>query len=205
MENELKHRWDQLLTVSHIDQAVGQSLFEALKLKYQHASRHYHNLSHIYSMLTLSDQYPYRIELQWAIWFHDAVYAISRSDNEEKSADYAAKELTRLGLSKRTVEEITRLIQLTKDHETDHTDTLGKQLLDLDLSVLGAHPNEYMNYSHQVRKEYGIFPDILYLPGRTKVLHAFLAGPSIFQTPEFEGLETQARENIQSELKSYQR
>jgi predicted metal-dependent HD superfamily phosphohydrolase len=52
-----------------------------------------------------------------------------------------------------------------------------------------------------VRKEYAIYPDLLYRPGRIKVLKYFLEKPRIYHTPYFwEKYEEQARANMEAEL-----
>ena len=54
---------------------------------------------------------------------------------------------------------------------------------------------------YQIRKEYSIYPDFLYNPGRKKALEHFLEHKFIFQTEEFRTqYETKARENIKREI-----
>ena len=61
----------------------------------------------------------------------------------------------------------------------------------------------YDTYCQQVRKEYSIYPDFLYKPGRKKVLEHFLNMERIFKTTYFFDLyEAQARENLRRELSS---
>lgn len=53
----------------------------------------------------------------------------------------------------------------------------------------------------QVRKEYSIYPDLLYKPGRKKVLQHFLQMERIFKTQVFyDKYETQSRRNLEKEL-----
>jgi predicted metal-dependent HD superfamily phosphohydrolase len=74
---------------------------------------------------------------------------------------------------------------------------------DADLSVLGAAPETYAQYAAGVRKEYSMYPDLHYKPGRRKVLKHFLEMDRIFKTDEFFQLyEKQARENLLHELAS---
>ena len=69
------------------------------------------------------------------------------------------------------------------------------------LSVLGSDWNTYELYSRQIRKEYGIYPDIVYKPGRRKVLLYFLELNNIYKTAFFAGrYERQARLNLRREL-----
>jgi predicted metal-dependent HD superfamily phosphohydrolase len=72
---------------------------------------------------------------------------------------------------------------------------------DADLSILGKSWDAYSQYYQQVRKEYGFYPDLLYKPGRKKVLQHFLSMNSIYKTPFFkEKYEHSAIENLKHEL-----
>src|SRR5262245_53111800 len=72
------------------DYAANESLFESAAEHYSAKNRAYHNLSHIQSLLSLSESLPDKIQNRdahyFAIWFHDIIYDTKRSDNEEKSA-----------------------------------------------------------------------------------------------------------------------
>lgn len=100
------------------------------------------------------------------------------------------------------VQQIYEQILATKSHKkSDDEDT--NFLLDADLSILGKSPQVYLEYTKQIRKEYSIYPDFLYKPGRKKVLQHFLALENIFKTEYFKNkYESQARENIEFELRS---
>ncbi len=59
----------------------------------------------------------------------------------------------------------------------------------------------YNDYARQVRQEYSLYPDMIYKPGRRKVLRHFLAMPKIFKTDIFfELYEESARRNLQREM-----
>jgi len=67
--------------------------------------------------------------------------------------------------------------------------------------VLGADAETYQQYTQQIRKEYGIYPNIVYNPGRKKVLQHFLSMPHIYKTEVFYNrYEKQARVNLAWEL-----
>jgi len=58
-----------------------------------------------------------------------------------------------------------------------------------------------VHYYKNARKEYAIFPDFVYKPGRKKVLLHFLAMERIFKTDYFfHKFEMQAKQNLQKEL-----
>jgi predicted metal-dependent HD superfamily phosphohydrolase len=66
---------------------------------------------------------------------------------------------------------------------------------------LGQPWGEYTQYAKNVRKEYAIYPDLLYNPGRRKVLNHFLSMERIFKTSHFfEKFEATARLNMSKEM-----
>jgi predicted metal-dependent HD superfamily phosphohydrolase len=75
-------------------------------------------------------------------------------------------------------------------------------LLDLDLSILGTDWETYQKYIHNIRKEYKIYPDFMYKPGRKKVLKHFLDRETLYFTDDFRNKhEVKARENLKREIK----
>src|SRR5690606_31119292 len=75
----------------------GAGTCSALRAAYAETHRHYHTTQHLMECLAtfaelagLADS-PHAVEL--AIWFHDAIYLPMRSDNEERSAELAQREL----------------------------------------------------------------------------------------------------------------
>ena len=72
-------------------------------------------------------------------------------------------------------------ILATKSH-VKSTDSDTNFFTDADLSVLGQSWEVYSIYYKNVRKEYSIYPDLLYNPGRKKVLQHFLSMARIFKT-----------------------
>ena len=137
-------------------------------------------------------------EVLYSIFYHDIVYKATRNDNEEKSADFAIKILP----ASTTLNSglVYDMICATKLHQkNDVIDT--NWLIDFDLKILASDVNKYETYYQQIRKEYKIYPDLLYKPGRKKALQHFLANDFIFQTEVFsDKYETQARLNIQKEI-----
>ena len=134
------------------------------------------------------------------LFYHDIIYQVFRKDNEEQSAAFAKKVLADLGVAPERVERCVRHIQATKQHHwSDDPDC--NYLLDMDLGILGSERERYELYTQQIRKEYRIFPDLLYKPGRKKVIDHFLGLDSIYKTEYFRALfEKQARNNLKWEL-----
>lgn len=93
---------------------------------------------------------------------------------------------------KRTGDEVVH--ELSKDSDTNY-------FIDADLAILGSAPAQYNIYATMVRKEYRQYPDLLYKPGRRKVLEHFLQMPAIYKTAFFrERYQQQAKENLAAEL-----
>ncbi|WP_210485864.1 HD domain-containing protein [Rufibacter aurantiacus] len=204
MDNYLRQTWQQLASRYTADQALITRLWEELEKAYSGKSRHYHNLRHVEAMLRLAEEYqttPGAPDLvKFAIFYHDAVYRSTRSDNEEKSAQLACSRLQELGISLAEANTAVKMILATKTHASDGNSDVS-YLLDFDLAILGAPWNAYLQYSRQIRKEYSLYPDFLYNSGRQKVLRHFLEKESIFQTAFFKAkLEGQARQNLEKEL-----
>ena len=158
---------------------------DALIAAYSAPGRHYHNLAHIEDCLDLLSSVENlsaaeRDLLVQAIWWHDAVYDPTKSDNEEQSAL-----LAELAASSDIREQIGRLIRLTKSHQVTPGDRLGAILISIDLSILGAEPDRYDAYAASIRKEFAHVPDAAYRSGRSDVLRRFMARPVIFPDPGF--------------------
>ncbi|MCK7556860.1 hypothetical protein MKQ70_18295 [Chitinophaga sedimenti] len=78
-----------------------------------------------------------------------------------------------LGYSPAGIRKVSEWIIATKTHGDTAVDSDLSYLLDIDLGILGAPLMSYVEYTRQIRQEYRIFPDLLYNPGRKKVLKHF--------------------------------
>ena len=181
-------------------------MIPALEAAYAEPHRRYHTRAHIEDCLTklagvrgLSD--ADRRILEHAIWWHDAVYDPARADNEEASARLARLDLADIAAPPDVIDEIERLILLTKGHMAEAGDRLGALMVSIDLSILGEPPAVYAAYAAAVREENAQVPDAAFRAGRRRVLEALLAASAIFPDPAFRlRYETQARENISREI-----
>ncbi|MBO6879510.1 MAG: hypothetical protein JJ870_02965 [Winogradskyella sp.] len=158
-------------------------------------------------MLSQAEDFKSHIEdydvLVFAIWYHDIIYKSTKKDNELKSALFAKKALKSLNFNEKRIENIENLIISTKKHQIDLDENDDNAyLLDFDLSILGSDWKTYQNYTQQIRREYKIYPEFMYKPGRKKVLQHFLERETLYFTEVYQDkFETQARENIIKELK----
>ncbi len=186
------------------NQNLINSLWQEIEKQYSSPKRHYHNLSHLEYMVEKAEQFESQIEdydtLLFAIFYHDIIYKATRKDNELKSAELAQKRMTELGVPAEKIKKCFQQIVATQHHEpTEEKDT--RYLLDIDMAILGEDASTYKSYTKNVRREYSVYPDLLYKPGRKKALQNFLQQDRIFQTEEFfKRLEKQARDNIQNEI-----
>jgi len=88
----------------------------------------------------------------------------------------------------------------TQQHQHNEVEDIN-WLIDFDLKILARDWDNYKIYFQQIRKEYRIYPDFLYKPGRAKALKHFLENEFIFQTSTFRNLyEEKARVNIDKEI-----
>jgi predicted metal-dependent HD superfamily phosphohydrolase len=178
-------------------------LWKEIEEQYSHTSRHYHNMLHlenlISELLPVRDRFTNWNVVVFAVVYHDIVYKASKSNNEEKSADFAVKRLNGITVPEESVARCGKFILATKQHE--QLDDEIDLFTDADLSILGSSSDDYRIYADQIRKEYSIYPDFLYNPGRKKVLLHFLGMQTIFKTPFFrDKYESSARRNLENEL-----
>lgn len=203
----LHAQWVGLTSQYAPNSALIESLFNSIVEHYSAKNRAYHKLSHIQSLLSLSESLQDKIQdrgaFYFAIWFHDVIYDTKRSDNEEKSAEFAVEALSGLGVPELTIAVTREMILATKHHRGADLSWDMKAFLDLDTSILGAPEEIYKEYSRAIRKEYSWVPGFLYRKGRMKVLNDFLERERIFQTDEIRArYETQARQNIAEEIRA---
>jgi predicted metal-dependent HD superfamily phosphohydrolase len=197
--------WRRLLSKSGADPAEGERVFSELIDAYRGPWRFYHNLDHVCYVLAAVTAQARRARdlaaLCFAAWFHDAVYDSRAPDNEERSAAWAERALTGLGVAAATIETVWRLILLTKTHRAEPNDNDGGIFLDADLIILGMPASVYRDYARAIRQEYAWVPDETYCTGRARVLRSFLERDRIYVTAEVhETCEEQARENLRAEL-----
>lgn len=192
---------DLLLNIGFNETEIQQNWI-VLEKAYSNKSRHYHNLTHLEEMIAsfgiYSDQLQNPNEILFSIFYHDIIYSASKKDNELKSAEFAVKVLVKkTSINKPLVFDAICATQLHAYNENEDINWL----IDFDLKILAKNWEYYKIYFEQIRKEYRIYPDFLYKPGRAKALKHFLEHEFIFQTKEFRALyEEKARLNIEKEI-----
>ena len=182
----------------------GGRVFDEVLQAYQEPHRHYHGVEHLRDCLEQLDTAPAPGEArdlaETALWFHDVVYVPHATDNEARSALWAAHALAQAGATEARAGEVARLVRLT-DHARPAEDPVGALVCDVDLSILARPPGEFAEYERRIRAEYAQIPEPIYRLGRASVLAALLAREPLFRSDHFRTLyEAAARRNLKRSL-----
>ncbi|MGQ1539479.1 HD domain-containing protein [Acinetobacter baumannii] len=180
-----------------------QQIYNELIAAYSERQRAYHTVQHLYECLSLMEavQYelndPYAVAL--ALWFHDVIYDPQAPDNELKSAELF-EQLMAQDLQLDTMQKIKRWILATQKHgSTDETDL--QFLLDIDLAILAATPERFMQYEQQIQQEYAWVDPEVYAIKRKQVLKHFYQSEPLYQTAYFKkNFELNAKQNLKKIL-----
>jgi len=179
---------------------------------YDEPHRGYHNRKHLAEMferidLILAADPDLAIDrdaVLLAAWFHDAVYDPVHNvgaDNEERSATLAERELGTIDMPPPLIEEVVRLVRLTKTHDVATDDPNGKVLCDADLAILAADEQRYAEYTQGIRQEYAHVGDEDFRKGRAGILRDLLVMPALFNTSfAKQHWESSAHANLAREL-----
>lgn len=190
-------------------------LFDDVVKRYSVKNRHYHNMQHIFGVVSMWDAHKHLLchpdEIFVAAIYHDIVYNPKKQNNEFLSAVYFEKKVLPLIKSKNFEGLFVTLAILATIHDPESHKIYKKEhnkdilyLLDFDLETLGTrHQSTYDWYKDGVRKEYKMYSDEEYNQGRIKVLQSFLDRKKIYLTKEFKKIEKNARKNLQNEINSY--
>ena len=201
----LKATFLKLLHGYSTNVTLNNKLWEDIENKYSDKKRHYHTLQHLENLL--NELIAVKSEIQnwetilFTLFYHDIIYNSLKSDNEQKSADYAEQKMQTLSVPIEIIRNCKKQILATESHifSIDNDTNL---FTDADLSVLGYSHETYTEYYQNIRREYNIYPDLVYNPGRKKVLLHFLNMDKIYKTPYFYSkYELQARNNLAQEIK----
>lgn len=199
---DLKDKFVNVFLEIGFEASKTHALWQDLEKAYSGKSRYYHNLTHLEEMIVQYERYQseltFPVEVLYAIFYHDYIYKATSKENELKSAEFAISILPEH--AKINAALVFDMIVATKLHEHNKVEDTN-WLIDFDLKILSKEWKEYEVYFKQIRKEYKIYPDLLYKPGRKKALQHFLENEFIYQTETFQTkFEKQARENILKEI-----
>jgi len=187
--------WQQLGVVTPTD-----DLYTQVITCYAEPHRKYHTLQHLEECLSHFEQirsdaeHPSEVEL--SIWFHDAIYDVSSTENEQKSATWAQAIVADQGLSDAIGARVHSLIMVTK-HDAVPIGVDAEVLVDVDLGILASETTRFAEYEQQVRAEYSWVSSPVYQRERRKILQVFIDRATIYSTPLFrERYEALARANL---------
>lgn len=179
-------------------------LWNEIETNYSDQKRHYHTLKHLNNLLNqlilIKDVINNLDTILFTLFYHDIIYNVLKSNNEDQSAELAVTRMKQILVPNQMIEDCKSQILATKKH-LFNSDYDTNYFTDVDLSVLGQDWKTYSEYYKNVRKEYSIYPNLVYNPGRKKVLIHFLEMDRIFKTDYFYSkFEQQAKYNLQKEL-----
>jgi len=203
--SSIKPYFDTLFYTYQKNKGPIKKFWQDVKISYSQPHRYYHTLAHLRNLMAILEAHKIQLMdwevIQFAIFYHDIVYEVSKNDNEEQSAAWAERVMQSLNIEPKRVERCKRHILATKGHtKSDDYDT--NLFTDADLSILGSDPDTYTQYCFAIRKEYSIYPANAYNEGRASVLRKFLEMPTIFKTEAFQNqYENNARINLENEIR----
>jgi predicted metal-dependent HD superfamily phosphohydrolase len=177
-----------------------------LRRRYAEPHRAYHGQAHVDALLEgLADECRHvgdRAAVELAVWYHDAIYDPSATDNEARSADLLVAEMKRLACPS-VVRAAESMVRATASHELppDFLDALRDDIatfLDLDMAILGAEPADYDVYEAGIAAEYIPVHGLNnFRVGRAAFLRNMLSRERLFHTERFHHrLDAAARANL---------
>ena len=186
------------------DSNLANDLWLEIFTKYSEPKRYYHNITHLDNMMTdiiaVKDSLTDWETIFFAVCYHDIVYKAKNNTNEEDSCKIAKQRLQTVNYPIEKILLCAEMILATKSHQLS-ADNDTNYLIDADMSILGKSPDEYQQYTYNIRKEFSAYPEFMYKSGRKKVLQTFLVKGTIYKTEYFINMyEKQARTNIINEL-----
>ena len=172
----------------------------ALLQAYAQPHRKYHSTEHLQACLEqfahLQDLAERAGEVQLALWFHDAVYETTHTDNELRSAEWAQSSALQAGAGPDCAQRVFDLVMVTR-HNVAPASRDQQVLLDVDLSILGQPPAVFDAYEAQITEEYAAVPPAQRRTRRRQILQQFLQRARIYHTDRFFAwYEAQARDNL---------
>lgn len=169
-----------------------------LTRRYNEPHRHYHGIEHIAFMLHLGRDLRLSEEQILAIWFHDAVFDVQSSTNEEDSAELAVDLLSAEGYPTAKTGLVERMVLDTKEHRP--TIEPSELVVDLDLAPLSLPWDEFSANTEKVLLEYAALPREKVEAGRRTFFEKMLAMECIYTSDWGAQREGQARENLERAL-----
>lgn len=204
-ESLSEQRFCRLLSaVSGTLSATAPMIWQTLQTAYQQPHRYYHTAQHIGECLQLFDRYRHLAEqplaVEFALWFHDAIYQPQRPDNEQQSAAWTVEVLRQAQVAKTVQQQVSALILATAHQQPPKTNDEAL-MLDIDLAILASAPDRFAEYQQQIRAEYAWVAEQIYQQKRQEILTRLYNHGNIYHHAEIKAaLECPARMNLQHAL-----
>jgi predicted metal-dependent HD superfamily phosphohydrolase len=193
-------RWFKLMEGLGLDE--NRTMFDSLQKAYGEKKRYYHTDKHIDSCLLQLDKVASSasnpLEVELALWFHDAIYDPYGKENERKSGMLLQQFMVKNGCKRPSIERVYKMIMATCHTEDTLTNVDESLVVDIDLSILGAPEPVYDQFEKGIREEYRWVPKFVYRKKRKEILSGFLQRDRIYQNDTFyNSLESRAKKNLQ--------
>ncbi|AOZ73036.1 hypothetical protein BK816_06835 [Boudabousia tangfeifanii] len=185
---------------------------QTLLERWSSEGRVFHNLRHLINTLAALDEISGVSHdpdiLRMAAWYHGAVFSTEETHTQARdagevmapSADYARQDLEAMGVPTENVERICQLILVLGKHTAPADDIDAHVLIDAELSMLAATPQEYRDYCQAIAEEYSHIPTLRFLCARRAVVSHLLARRPLFTSPLGNQWEAGAKQNLEAEL-----
>lgn len=201
--------WSRLVASVGGDDAAAASVWQELDGRYTEPFRAYHTWAHIWHVHQVMEWILTRVvaarpAIEFAVFFHDAVYDPTRQpdsavDDETASAQFASAACGLMALDDGLTADVRALVLATRDHIARGQEQAV--LCDADLAILASEPATYDVYRRAIRVEYGHIDDSMFRRGRARVLQSFLDRDRIYATSLMRDRgEAVARANVTREL-----
>lgn len=192
------------------DKTQSRHLFDQLMRRYTEPHRAYHTVTHLQELVRHYRQHEDKIQDRAAflaiLFYHDAIYTIAADRagglNETESAALALQELPQLGFTLTQTARVQQAIGDTFKHHGAEGDDEAALFMDMDMAILAAPWDEYLQYTRNIKHEYApLISDQAFTTGRIGFLRGVLEQQRpIFTTPYYAHLQGQAMANMQAEL-----
>ncbi|WP_051208505.1 HD domain-containing protein [Propionicicella superfundia] len=195
LQDDLRLAWEETLPGR-------PGLGEELWRRWTEPHRRYHDPRHLAETLVAlavvgGDAGDPRVT-RLAVWFHDAVLT-GAADDEQRSADLATSRLAAAGVGGADVEEVCRLILVTRHHRPAAGDASGAAVSDADLAILAGHPDRYDESVRDLRRE-RTHLGLAWRTWREPLLRARLAADVYFTVAGRSAFASDAVANMRREL-----
>ena len=138
--------------------------------------RHYHNLNHLNDLINQINENKSKYsekeyeKLIITALFHDCIYDTTKSDNEERSANFF--ESCCINKSNLDIQEIKQIIIDTKTHQSNSR--LSEAFNRFDMNIVERNFDELLEWEKGISLEYSSYDKDTYKSGRLKFLESVM-------------------------------